>query len=99
MNDEALAIAVKELIGGGAAQPRAHRPDMRLDDAMAELVVEGRDRELRQNVGEIVGGHQEVSSLGRRACYRRKSEAAGRVAAVGREPAYNRRPLRASLRI
>ena len=57
MDDQALAIAVKELVGGGAAQPRAHRPDVRLDDAMAELIVERADRELRQNIRGVFGRH------------------------------------------
>ncbi len=57
VDDEALAIAVEQVVGRGAAQPLSHRPDMRLDDALAKRVVEGPDRELRDEVGRVGRSH------------------------------------------
>jgi hypothetical protein len=37
--DQPLAEAVEEIIGGGAAQPLMHRPDIELDDAPFERGV------------------------------------------------------------
>jgi hypothetical protein len=40
VDHKALAIAVKQTVGVSAAQSLAHRPDMRVDDAAADRVVE-----------------------------------------------------------
>ena len=45
--DQALAIAVEQVVGGGAAQSFAHGPDMGVDDSAAERGVEGLDVKLR----------------------------------------------------
>ena len=47
MDDEALAIAVEQVVGDGPAQSLAHRPDVGLDDAPPEFAVEA-EAELRQ---------------------------------------------------
>src|SRR5260221_1938484 len=39
--DQTLEETVEDLIGGGAAQPLMHGPDMEIDDAPSERVVEG----------------------------------------------------------
>jgi hypothetical protein len=63
VDDQALAIAVEKLIGGGAAQPRAHSPDVRLDDAPAERIVEGLKLEFGEEVGGVVGRRHETLVL------------------------------------
>ena len=60
LDDQALAIAVEQLVGGGAAQACAHSPDVRLDDAPAERIVEGLKLEFGEEVGGVVGRHQET---------------------------------------
>ena len=60
MDDEALAIAVEQVVGAAPAQSLAHRPDMRLDDAPPELAVEGRESgSCGEEVGGIVGRHRQ----------------------------------------
>src|SRR5271165_3697488 len=66
MDDQMLAIAVEEVIGARAVQSLAHRPDVRLDDAPAELTVERRELELREKVGGIVGRHAATFARSRR---------------------------------
>ena len=60
VDDEALAEAVEQLIGGGAAQALAHRPDMRLDDLMAERIVEALERERKLGRGARIGIHEKT---------------------------------------
>ena len=57
MDDQPLAVAVEQIVCGRAAQPFAHRPDVRLDDAPAERIVERGEAELGEKVGGIVGRH------------------------------------------
>lgn len=51
-----LAVAVEEVIRARAVQSLAHRPDVRLDDALAEFTAE-RQVELREKVSGIVRRH------------------------------------------
>ena len=60
VDDQALAIAVEQLVGGGAAQSFAHRPDVGPDDAMAERIVKRPDLEPGDRLGAVVGGHGET---------------------------------------
>ena len=57
VDDQALAIAVEEIVGRSAAQPFAHRPDVRLDYAAAERIVEGLEPSVGENLGWGVGLH------------------------------------------
>ena len=63
VDDQALAIAVEQVVGGGAAQAFAHSPDVRLDDAPAERIVEGLELEFGEEVGGVVGRHRETFVL------------------------------------
>ena len=58
IDHEALAIAVEQMVGVGAAQPLAHRPDVRVDDAPAERVVEGPVAQLGKRLVAMVLGHR-----------------------------------------
>src|SRR5271166_1401144 len=58
VNDQPLAIAVEQFVGRRAAQAFAHRPDVRIDDALAERVVEGGKAELLAQVGRILHERQ-----------------------------------------
>jgi len=57
MNYQALAVAVEQIVGGGARQSLAHRPDMRLNNATAERIVERLDLELHLGRGRRIGFH------------------------------------------
>ncbi len=57
MDHQALAIAVEEFVGGRPAQAFTHRPDVGLDDAPAERVVECLDIEFGEDVGGVGGLH------------------------------------------
>jgi len=40
MKNQPLAVAVEQIVGAGAVQPFAHRPDVRVNDAASERTVE-----------------------------------------------------------
>ena len=56
IDHQALAIAVEQVVGVGAAQPLAHRPDVRVDDAAAERVIERPVAQLGERLVAMVWG-------------------------------------------
>jgi hypothetical protein len=64
VNDQTLAVTVEQIIGGGAAQPLAHRPDMGVDDAPAERAVERLYLDLRLSGGWRWGIHGGALTVG-----------------------------------
>ena len=58
IDHQALAVAVKQMVGVGAAQPLAHRPDVRIDDPTAERVVERPVAQLGKRLVAAVLGHR-----------------------------------------
>ena len=60
MDDQALAVAIEELARICAAQPLSHRPDVGVDDAAPERVVEHPELQLGKGLVGNVWGHREA---------------------------------------